>query len=449
MKLRLNTSIGRSEEGFGLVESMIVILIILFMSLTIFTVMSSSESHKRTTASVSDADQEGNYAVYVLEKAIRNAGSGFRQGMAQAYGCTLNVAISNAQWVPTTTTSLPTLFAQLNTDANGGNYQVAPVLIDKGGSSLAGATPPRTSDALIVMSGTSGFGEFPTNLSEPAAIAPTTGALNLSGTAGFNANDLVLLTQPAAGGLQNRCALTEVASAATWPADAKGLPVNGGVSLQLPLAGTYYSPGAPGLGFQLATLTSSAQALDLGNQLTDGHPNFQLFAVAQSSAGNTTINDSLNSTLWSYDLLQIGATGATTQAVSVADSVYEMRALYGVSSATTCTPNPPGCPITSWEDPGSATWNIGTLMNKSATANTALYQIKAIRLGLILRAALPEQQVQAGTPPTQTTTVTLFNNLLPAGGTATPYTRTFNLAGEQNYRYRTIEVTIPVRNNLF
>jgi type IV pilus assembly protein PilW len=88
-------------------------------------------------------------------------------------------------------------------------------------------------------------------------------------------------------------------------------------------------------------------------------------------------------------------------------------------------------------------------MNRSAASNSALYQIKAIRVALVMRTALPEQQTSATSPAVQTTTVTLFNDLLPAGGSATPITRIFNGPNEQNYRYRTIEVTIPIRNNLF
>jgi hypothetical protein len=84
-------------------------------------------------------------------------------------------------------------------------------------------------------------------------------------------------------------------------------------------------------------------------------------------------------------------------------------------------------------------------MSKTAAANAALYQIKAIRLALVMRAALPEQQTSAATPAVPPQTISIFNNLEPAGGSAAPITQT--LTG--NYRYRTIEITIPVRNNLF
>jgi type IV pilus assembly protein PilW len=435
-------SAARAERGFGLIETMIVVVIVLFMSIVIFTVMSTSEKQKRTTNSVSDADQEGNYAALVLEKAIRSAGSGFRQGMATAYGCPLNVAINGVQWLPMANGvgDLPAVFQQLNTDVKG-SYEVAPVLIDYHGSLVQA---PRTSDALIVMSGTAGFGEYPVTFVAPPTTTQTTGNLTLTSTAGFNANDMLLILQPTAGGLMSACALSEVAGTGTWPVDAKGLPQNGGVTPLLPLAGDYYTQGSPGISFQLSSLSTTSQVMDLGNELTDGHPNFQLYAVASSANGNTDINDTINTTLWSYDLLQVKATAASTQATSVADGVYEMYAVYGVSANPTCTA-PAGCPITSWESPNSPNWNITTLMSKTAAANAALYQIKAIRLALVMRAALPEQQTSAGTPAVPPQTISIFNNLEPAGGSAAPITQT--LTG--NYRYRTIEITIPVRNNLF
>jgi type IV pilus assembly protein PilW len=124
-----------------------------------------------------------------------------------------------------------------------------------------------------------------------------------------------------------------------------------------------------------------------------------------------------------------------------------MKAIYGVASATSCldvvTKAPYPCPITAWVDPSQGTWTLASLTNTgiggNATANAQIFEIKAVRIGLIMRSPLKEKTAVTTAP------VTLFNNLNPAYGT--PYVKNF-AGNEQYYRYRTVEATIPVRNNL-
>jgi type IV pilus assembly protein PilW len=409
------------QAGFSLIEAMVVILIALFLSLAISSVMSTNEAFKRTTGATADASQNGNFAVYVLDKAIRNGGSGFRQALATAYGCPVTAYYQGTQRLPISAggSALPAQFQQLNSDL-AGIYVMAPVLIDKNGS------PTGTSDALVVMSGSSGYGEFPYAFS--ATPPAGGGSLVLTTTVGYKPSDILLVTQTAAvaGGVP-ACALEQVASTYSAATD--------GVSTTVPIAGDYYSPNVGGT--TIPNLAVNSYAMDLGNEFSDSPPSFQLFAVGYSSAG------SQEPSLFGYDLLQIGTTVGATQSTAIADGVYEMHAVYGVASSTACT-GAGGvtipCPITSWVDPGVAPWDIKTLTNQNnANSNNAqLFEIKAVRVGLIMRSPLPEKTaVTSGS-------ITLFNNLNPTYGS--PYIKTFT-AAESFYRYRTIEVTIPVRNN--
>jgi type IV pilus assembly protein PilW len=79
-------------------------------------------------------------------------------------------------------------------------------------------------------------------------------------------------------------------------------------------------------------------------------------------------------------------------------------------------------------------------MDGSLAAASLIKNIRALRVGLILRTALPERS-----PVNTNPTLTLFSSLnIPT----LTYTRTL-AASEQYYRYRTIEATIPLRNNNF
>jgi len=49
--------------GFSLIELMVAATIFLVLSIAIFQVLSTNEGQKRTTTSVNDIDQAGNYAL--------------------------------------------------------------------------------------------------------------------------------------------------------------------------------------------------------------------------------------------------------------------------------------------------------------------------------------------------------------------------------------------------
>jgi type IV pilus assembly protein PilW len=185
----------------------------------------------------------------------------------------------------------------------------------------------------------------------------------------------------------------------------------------LPLAGTYYASSIKDKGGAIRNLidfSNNALAMGIGNS-AGNPPSFQMFGVGD------------NNVLFQYDLLQGGAYDTP---IPIADGVFEMHALYGVDT------NNDGL-VDTWIDPSTAGYDYATLESGTVAANNTLLTIKAIRLGLIMRTSLPEKA------PVTTGPLVLFSDL----GTTLTFTRTL-AAAEQNYRYRIIESTIPLRNSL-
>ncbi|MFZ6754304.1 PilW family protein [Undibacterium sp. Dicai25W] len=383
----------KSECGLSLIELMVTIVVVLLMSLAISGVLSTSEGKKRTLTSVNDINQAGNYAMYQLEKTIRAAGSGLSANFSPTYGCKLFSSSNGNQILPFTGASMAAPFTTLNTNLKG-IYTLAPLIIAKD------LTTPNfsgnTSDVLITMSGSAGFGEVPTPFSNVAKA----NQLNLINSLAFYKNDLTLIVEP-----NQPCMIQQVASGYA----------NGPGIATVDLGGTY-SANPIGTA-NLTTYTNAAFAINIGNSPAN-MPSFQLIGVGD------------NNVLFQYDLLQ---GGTFNTAIPIADGIFEMHALYFVDT------NGDGIPDT-FIKPDAANYDYITLQNGSAASIAILKNIKAIRLGLITRTALSEKV----TVPTVTPgPLTLFSDL---GATLT-YTRKL-LPAEQNFRYRTIELTIPLRNSL-
>jgi type IV pilus assembly protein PilW len=425
MFARSNSATSAQQRGFSLIEMMVVVVISLMMSLAVFGVLSTSESKKRTTLAGSNADQAGSYALYVMDKQIRSAGSALQQSSLQSYGCLLSADYQGSQILPFPSGySVPAEFAALNA-GSGSLFRLAPILIASGqavpyGGSWNGSATG--SDFLIVMSGSAGVGEVPVLFTSAPTVSPNT--VTVLNSVGITANTLLLLIDKSNSvtGNPSNCMIESVASTFT----------SGGTTNVVPLAGNYLATTVGST--TLAGFSGSGSAINLGQK-----PSFTLYGV-----GN-------NTTLFSYDLLQTNNPGNTTPiSQAVASDVYEMKALYGVDTST----NQDGSGF-SWVDPSAAPWDIADLMNGSAASGVLLHQITAIKLGFVLRAALPENLcgAQTQTVTTGCTTIKQPNPTLFAGVVTTPggasltYTHTIT-AAEQMYRFRTVEATIPIRNNL-
>jgi type IV pilus assembly protein PilW len=234
---------------------------------------------------------------------------------------------------------------------------------------------------------------------------------------------VALLTDVPIGTSPSPCILESVASTFTYTA---------GTTL-IPLAGTYHTITASPKG--LGSFSEAGLFENLGQA-----PMMQVFGV-----GN-------NTTLFSYDILQGLRTGGANTGVSqaLASGVFQMKALYAIDTSTTGN----GTAV-SWVSPATAPWDFLTLTNGSAASILALQQIKAVRLGLVMRTQLPENVCPTGTTQTLRTSCTvisqtapvLFNGVLDANGNSLAYTVTLS-AADKVYRYKTFETTIPMRNNL-
>jgi type IV pilus assembly protein PilW len=189
-------------------------------------------------------------------------------------------------------------------------------------------------------------------------------------------------------------------------------------------------------------MSIDASAVPIGNSVGN-YPTFQLIGVGA------------NSQLTSYDMLQL----INAAPVAIGDSVMELHALYLTANGVGTSPCGAAC---IGVDPSkTAAYNPSTLLNGTTAATAALATIKAVRIGLILKSPLMEKlQGPSGAlthvaPPT----LTLFSDVPDATGTPgnLTYTRTLDPTGlcsataplpqcELDFRYRTMEITIPLRN---
>jgi type IV pilus assembly protein PilW len=405
-------SATRAVRGMSLIELLVAIVIASLLSLAMFGVLASFEGRKRTTTSLNDSTQAGNYAIYLLDRWVRSAGSGFTQvggnpldkedRTAMAFGCKLLAARSGTTVLPMASTP-PAPFDNVNTGA-AGVFRLLPLLIapqQSGGTGFGG----QRSDVLVMMAGTAGFGEVPLNMT----AASTASALSLRNSVTVAGNDILLLADQPSPTLIRDCMVQQVQA-----------PFAGSAASAVTLGGTY-AASTIGTALLAGKYGSASAAVTLGNEVGGNPPRFLLIGVGA------------NATLMSYDMLQ--ATQPALQAM--ADSVYEMHAVYGVSR-TSVTGQ-----LDDWHDPSAtgSPYAMSALMTADISAVELITQIKAVRVALVLRTQLQEKD--AVSPPT----LTVFGQVQNAGGTSLARTRTLT-ADEQRYRYRVVEMTIPLRNSL-
>lgn len=387
-----------AQRGLTIIELMVSLLVGMILSLAVFGVLTVSEGRKRTTTSVNDANLSGAYALSLLDPMIRAAGSGLKVVPDETMGCTLKTARGAQQLLPVVEAfALPAPFDEVNPNPDAaGEFKLAPVLI------LPGQTTPgvsgQTSDALLIMRGASARGgdaPIPLTATATATALPTLNAV------GIQAGDIVLVVNRL---LANRpCLLQQVKSDHV----SGTTPINTSDS-------TYSQSTVDST--EITSFPTGSWVVNLG-----ARPQFNLIGV-----GN-------NNTLFSYDLLNLDGAAAPT-AVELADGIFELRALYGIG---TDADGDGTFESTEWVSPSDERYDL-----EAMNADPSLIgRVVAIRLGLILRTALPEREAVSAGP------LELFSGLTNAAGTSLTYSR--NLANsERVYRYRTLEATIPVRNNL-
>ena len=300
------------------------------------------------------------------------------------FGCLLNASRSGSTILPRAT-ALPAPFAGVS-----GSFRLAPALVYRGASQGG-------SDVIALMSGSAGFGESALPVITGSV---TTAQVQLPNTLGFRSNDVVLLADDALGA----CMVQQVDG---------GFAEAGNQTL--PLAGTYFDATGNNVDLVDFGVSGNSVALSLGRVGTPAlnPPEFRLYGVDASA------------TLSSFDLLNIDGSAA---AVPMAEGVVELRALYGVD-------NDGDGRFDAWVSPGTAPYTSANLLNGSNASRLLLGSIVALRVGAVLRTNLPEREAVGPA------SITLF------AGLDGEVTRSFS-GSELNYRYRRLEVTVPLRNML-
>jgi len=401
----------RPARGMTLIEMMIALAIGLILSLAIFSVMVLFEGRRRTVVATSELDQSGGVAMFQIDRWVRSAGTGFAPAASYGYGCELFAVDASGSQILPMQEKLPAPFAAVNPGASG-LFRLAPVLILPGQTSPGvsnAVTPDHSSDVLVLMSSGNGGSQVATAFTAAATAA----SLSVANTLAFSGGDLVLLAdrQPAANGGTAPCMVTQADSALT-----------SGVGKAIPLNGDRYKASIDSA--SVSGYSTTGVAINLGNLASNQPPSFQLLGVGD------------NNTLYSYDLLHTSGTPLQARV----EGVFEMHALYGVGSTSDST-------VDTWVSPGSGKYTVEALSAGTPAAAALLQTIRAVRIGLIMRTALPERSGSAAAsgPATPATSLTLFSDL---DDSALIYTRALAPA-EQRFRYRALEATIPLRNNAF
>ena len=382
---------GPASHGFSLIELMVAMVIGTLVVLAISMVMSTTEGRKRTLTSTNDIDQSGAYAGYYLDKLVRSAGSGFFQA-SSSLGCNILATHGGSQILPAPAFGASSPFQNVTQST----FQLTPVLALPGEAAASGGSGAN-SDVLVVMEATNGNNAIPA----PFNGVPTATSLNLFNTVGISPNDILLVDDPTTSG---DCLIDQVSSAFAQSAGSGFLPLSGD-----------WHTGNTFAAQPLDGMTVEGLAMDLGNYNQGTPPLFELIGVGP------------NDTLYAEDLLNPDA-----GAVAVANGVLEMHILYGIDATGAGV-------VTNWVSPASYAGYTVKSSTVAGLANPAnIPNIKALRIGLILRTQLFEKDVV-----TKQSKIVLFADL-PA---ALQVTRNLT-AAEQHYRYRTLDFTIPLQNAL-
>lgn len=398
----------RKQAGMTLVELMVAMLIALIGMVIIFQVFAFSEGYKRTTTSAGDAQQSGSFSTYSLERTIRIGGSGLSR-LAGAWGCPLTASKSGVVMVGTGAvypkpfdTGLPS------------PLRIVPVAIVNGG---AGATDP-ASDKLIVMGGQHQNIAVPLRMPTPNAW-PTTD-IRLRTTVGVGIGDLLLAADPSVPG---ECRIVQSNTAGTSATNPPPIPPT--PNTPIGLGGPFNPPS------NLSSYSDGVNIANIGDgTLTPGGDRFEnegrapVFKVYAVNDPNDAAHDNtLPQSLVSYDFL-LG------QRESIADNIVNLQAVYGVAN------DPASNEVTCWAAP-TGTFAAGTLV----ASPPDITRIRAVRLAVIARSAQREK-ADYDAPD-----IPLFADITNwcAGNGAV----TYSSAGVwRQHRYRTYDVTIPLRNML-
>ncbi|HJU39258.1 MAG TPA: PilW family protein [Tahibacter sp.] len=358
-------------RGFSLVELMVGLFVSLIGTLVMFQAFALLEGQKRTTTSGSDAQQNGAYALVELERRIRSAGSGLVQGRNYgAWACRITAYGGGAQRLPSAGNPAPF-------SAWPGTFRALPVLALDGG-----ANP----DSLAVVGGNPAVRVF----GAAVGAVPGGGSVVLANTVGIYGGDFLLGT----GKTQPTCTLARAAAVDS-------------ATRQVTLA----AADSPANSF-VGAFNGQGYLFDLGSA-----PVLSLFGI-----------DPAAQNLVEYDLLQRAGNGAMQ---GIAEGIVQLKVRYGVDDGAGGGSIDDNV-VDEWVVPAGPVWGRDALSDGSAGALLAMARIKAVRVALVARSALPERDY------TGPATVTLFPDLAGA--------LRVDVAVQTQYRHKVFDTTVPIHN---
>jgi type IV pilus assembly protein PilW len=391
-------SFPRRARGFTLVELMVGVLIGLIGTVVIFQVFAVSEGQKRTTTGASDAQQNGVFSLFQIERDLRMAGFGLNY--TPLLGCQTN------GWNESTGQTI--------------SFPLLPVQITNG----AGIVP----DTITIAYADADLFAAPQKLTIPMASA--TSNFRIRDRWGIRPGDVLIAAQ--AG---SPCTLAQASNYTV-----------GLYALDVPhLSGTFTNPysqvypsrfNKPG---GLAAPNNIAYTAWSDSTGTGG----RLFNLGQNP---TVVRYSIvNSQLVADDLLTPQA-GGTFARVVLADGVVQLQAQYGFDAsgngqmASTAL----SVPVINTAAGQPDQW--GYAMPAGAVA-ADWQRVIAVRLFVVARSMTPERKDAGGNCVT-TTVAPRWIAPAPPAGVAVDVSA-WNPAEWGCYRYRSFEVVVPIRNMMW
>lgn len=350
-------------RGFSLVEIMVGLVIGLIGVLILMQLFVLAEQQRGTTLSGAAAQATGTMAAFALERDIRMAGLGNAN-----LGCaSINAYNANATPKEFTLPGTPVTITQ-NTPSG------------------------TTNDQVQIIYSSSPIAAIPATIQSD--IADSSAALNVDAGIGFNRNDLLVVSQPAA-----TCSLVQLSGAATHTTLAN---VTGqGIQWSLPHdpAGNVFNPPAGTNIFPTGGYRTGAKVTNFGKL------NNHIYYVENNSLKMTD---------------GMAATGANNP-VTLASGIIALRAAYGLD-----------------------TDNDGKADSWSNTTPTDPGQVIAIRYALVVRSSQYEKGKDENDEVTRADSLTLWEG----GPTVAlrPSTEADINNRDRHYRYKIYQTIVPLRN---
>lgn len=395
----------KRQAGVSLVEVMVGLAVGLIASLVVMKSFTASDAFRRNLGGATDVIQTAAIVGSRLEVLLEEAGASFVQGR-NVWGCRLTVNRANTAVLPAGG-AFPAPFAAFPQ-----TVRVLPVGIQDGGTG---------SDVIAVMAGGSPSGNrdmaYTSDARGTFMSFSNTNGFGLK-TAGQNVDDLFLsvpmeVDQP--GDCQIVQAATNFSNGALVNDASLGLKV-------VPAAAAVVAPAS----YTVVTLNAATASYGLLVSTANSPSAFHLGREANSVFSLLGVND--NGEFVEYDLLKRRALQA------FGENVVLLKALYGLDNGANGGLANDNI-IDDWVAPSAAGWDVSSLMDGKAVTQQKIDQIKAIRVGVILRSS------RAGSSDAKTSQLLLFKDL---GSTKTV---TLNLSGnDQLYVYQVFDWVIPLRN---